>query len=226
MRKALIPAFLLVLVAVVLGSTVFREQVVNAATTPFQNVVVTNTSTNPVPVQQIGTSTTSVTGTVGIDPSHNSVKLDSAGNTVNLDSTDAANLANVESVLGKLSFDTNGNLETAAHTAAPGAVTQQCFDEGNSNWTVPDTGELDALCTKDFYATSITASGMDDRMQVDFFYQGNKVLELTGASVDGADSYQLDLTHPLHVDEIDAACFNASTKCNFSLAVLGNSTGN
>ena len=50
MRKRLITAFLLVVAAIVLGSTVFREQVVNAATTPFQNVVVTNTSTNPVPV--------------------------------------------------------------------------------------------------------------------------------------------------------------------------------
>ena len=76
MRKALIPAFLLVVTAIVLGSTVFREQVVSAATTPFQNVVVTNTSTNPVPVTQVGTSTTSVTGTVGIDPSKNTVKLD------------------------------------------------------------------------------------------------------------------------------------------------------
>ena len=30
MRKALIPAFLLVVTAIVLGSTVFREQIVNA----------------------------------------------------------------------------------------------------------------------------------------------------------------------------------------------------
>src|SRR3954471_11033785 len=80
MRKALIPAFLLVVAAIVLGSTVFREQVGSAATTPFQNVVVQNTSTNPIPVQQVGTSTTSVTGTVGIDPSKNTVKLDSNGN--------------------------------------------------------------------------------------------------------------------------------------------------
>jgi hypothetical protein len=42
-----------------LGATVFCEQLVQAAT-PFQNVVVTNTSTNPIPVQQQGSS--SVTG--------------------------------------------------------------------------------------------------------------------------------------------------------------------
>jgi hypothetical protein len=120
MRKALIPAFLLVVTAIVLGSTVFREQVVNAATTPFQNVVDQNTSTNPIPVKQVGTSTTSVSGTVGIDPSKNTVKLDSGGNTVNLDSTDATNLASVESDLGNLKFDGSGNLETAAQTASPG----------------------------------------------------------------------------------------------------------
>ena len=119
MRKALIPAFLLMVPAIVLGSTVFREHVVNAATTPFQNVVVQNTSTNPIPVTQVGTSTTSVTGTVGIDPTKNTVKLDSNGNTVNLDSTDAANLANIASDLGNLNFDGNGNLETNAQTALP-----------------------------------------------------------------------------------------------------------
>src|SRR5690348_13228410 len=106
MRKALIPALLLVMTAIVLGSTVFREQIAHAAMTPFQQVVVQNTSTNPVPVTQVGTSTTSVTGTVGIDPGKNTVKLDSnATNTVTLDSTDSANLASVVNNLGKLGFD-------------------------------------------------------------------------------------------------------------------------
>src|SRR4249919_340048 len=86
MRKRLIAAFLLVAAAIVLGSTVFREQIVSAATTPFQNVVVTNTATNPVQVHQVGTSTTSVSGTVGIDPTKNTVGLGSGGNTVKLDS--------------------------------------------------------------------------------------------------------------------------------------------
>src|SRR5439155_3274477 len=126
MRKALIPAFLLVVAAIVLGSTLFREQLVNAATTPFQNVVVQNTRTNPVPVTQVGTSTTSVSGTVGIDSSKNTVKLDPNGNTVNLDLTDSGHLANIESDLGNLKFDSSGNLETTAPMSSPGAVTQHC----------------------------------------------------------------------------------------------------
>lgn len=226
MRKALIPAFLLVAAAIVLGSTVFREQIAHAATTPFQNVVVQNTNTNPIPVQQVGTSTTSVTGTVGIDPNQNAVKLDSNGNTVNLDSTDAANLANVESYLGNLKFDGSGNLETTAQTASPGAVTEQCTDGGSSGWDITTGSEGFPLCSgQDFYATSVTGSGMDDNLAVDFLYQGNIVLELLGSGVNGADSYQLDLTHPIHVDEIDASCNNGSSDCKFSLAVLGNSTG-
>ena len=235
MRKALIPAVLLVVVAIVLGSTVFREQVVSAATTPFQNVVVTNTNTNPIPVQQVGTSTTSVSGTVGIDPSKNTVKIDSNantvkldanGNTVNLDSTDANNLATVESDLGNLHFDGSGNLETAAQTASPGAVTEQCTDEGGSGWEVNNDGELHTLCTDDVYATNITGSAMDDSMALDFYYNGNIVLDLEGSGFGGASSYQMDLTHPLHFDKITAQCNNGSTNCDFNLVVLGNSTGN
>ena len=235
MRKALIPAFLLVVAAIVLGSTLFREQIAHAAT-PFQNVIVTNTPTNPVQVHQVGTSTTSVSGTVGIDPSQNAVKLDSGGNTVkldsngntvNLDSSDATNLANVESDLGNLKFDSSGNLETTAQTASPGAVTEQCTDGGSSGWSITHDSEDFPLCSgQDFYVTDVTASGMDDNMAIDFLDKGNTVLELLGSGINGADSYQLDLTHPIHVDEIDASCNNGSSDCNFSLAVLGNSTGN
>jgi hypothetical protein len=227
MRKALIPAFLLLVAAIVLGSTVFREQIAHAATTPFQQVVVQNTSTNPVPVTQVGTSTTSVSGTVGIDPSKNTVKLDSNGNTVNLDSSDAANLASLVSDPRTLKFDGSGNLETTAQTASPGAVTEQCTDGGSSGWVITTGSEDYPLCSsQDFYVTNVTASGMDDNLAIDFLDKGNVVLELLGSGVNGADSYQLDLTHPIHVDEIDASCNNGSSACDFSLAVLGNSTGN
>ena len=50
MRRTIIPALLLVLVSVVLGATVFREQVAEAAAT--LNVFVTNDSSHPVPVAE------------------------------------------------------------------------------------------------------------------------------------------------------------------------------
>ncbi len=52
MRKALIPAFLLVLLSIVLGATVFREEVAQAAAT--LNVFVTNDPAHPVPVDVRG----------------------------------------------------------------------------------------------------------------------------------------------------------------------------
>jgi len=226
MRKALIPAFLLVATAIVLGSTVFREQIARATTTPFQQVLVQNTDTNSVPVHQVGTSTTSVSGTVGIDPSKNTVKLDSNGNTVNLDSTDAANLASVVSDLGGLHFDSSGNLETSAQTASPGAVKEQCMDAGVlSGWSINNDDTEHTLCTDDVYATSITGSAMDDSVELNFYLNGNVVLNLNGSGEGGSDSYQLDLSHPLHFDKLTATCANASVNCNFALVVLGNSTG-
>lgn len=60
MRKALIPAFLLVLGSVILGATVLREPLAKAAT-PFTNVIVGNTSSNPVPVDEQGTADVKVT---------------------------------------------------------------------------------------------------------------------------------------------------------------------
>lgn len=227
MRKPLIPAFLLVVGAIVLGSTVFREQIVSAATTPFENVVVTNTATNPVQVHQVGTSTTSVSGTVGLDPGQNTVKLDSNANTVNLGSTDNGHLSNIDSAVGKLNFDSSGNLETTAQTASPGAVTDVCLPDnsGLGGWGVKNDDMLHTLCSEDAYVTDITATGMDDDLGVKFLYKGNVVLVLWGSSEDGQASYQMDLTHPIHIDEIEAYCNNASTYCDFNMAVLGNSTG-
>jgi hypothetical protein len=90
-------------------------------------------------------------------------------------------------------------------------VSEQCTDGGSSGWDIT-TG-------------SVTASGVDDNLAIDFLYKGSTVLELLGSGVNGADSPQLDLTHPIQVDEIDASCNNGSSECKFRLAVLGNSTG-
>ena len=56
MRRALIPASLLVFGAVILGATLFPQQIAHAAT-PFTNVLVGNTASNPVPVTVQNTDT-------------------------------------------------------------------------------------------------------------------------------------------------------------------------
>jgi hypothetical protein len=118
-------------------------------------------------------------------------------------------------------------MKTTTQPATPGQVTDRCLDGGiESVWSVPNDSKFHTLCTNDFYATDITGSGMDDNIGLFFYYQGDLVLVLNGSSNSGSDSYQLDLTHPLHVDQIDGVCGNASTNCDFNLVVLGNSTGN
>jgi hypothetical protein len=59
MRKPLIPVLLLVLLSVVLGATVFRADVAQAATSIFVN----NDPDHPVPVHEQGTATVSVANT-------------------------------------------------------------------------------------------------------------------------------------------------------------------
>jgi hypothetical protein len=57
MRKAIIPAFLLLLGSAVLGATVLREPIARAAT-PIASVFVTNDSAHAVPVRSAGRTIT------------------------------------------------------------------------------------------------------------------------------------------------------------------------
>jgi hypothetical protein len=67
MRKAIIPAFLLLLGSMVLGATVLREPIARAAA-PITNVFVTNDSSHPVPVHEQGTANVNVGNTVQVNP--------------------------------------------------------------------------------------------------------------------------------------------------------------
>lgn len=60
MRKALVPTLVLVLGSAALGATVFREQIASAAP-GIQDVFVTNSTREPVPVHEQGTAEVSVT---------------------------------------------------------------------------------------------------------------------------------------------------------------------
>jgi hypothetical protein len=245
MRKALVPAFLLVLGAVILGATVFREQLVHAATTPFQNVVVTNTPTNPVNVQQQGTAdvnvtnstvpvheqgTATVTGTVGLDP---------AGNTVNLGTTDRgrldtanAHLAAIDAATGQLSFDGSGNLKTAPqgtqtvhidNTSLPvsGPAPMQTLYE-NDGFTVSNDNSPHTVDSvgQTVYADYIEVGGLTGDQQV-FFYDGSTPeLVLLGSVNKGQDTYVLTPTHPVAFDSIQAVCANASD-CQIGMSISG-----
>src|SRR5262245_2650643 len=59
-KTPLLIALFVVVVGAVLGATVLREPLAAAATTPFQNVVVVNSASQPIPTQ--------VTGPVTVQP--------------------------------------------------------------------------------------------------------------------------------------------------------------
>lgn len=63
MRRVFIPTVVALLCSMVLGATVFREQVAQAAQAILP-VFVTNTASDPVPVLQQGTADVNVTGVV------------------------------------------------------------------------------------------------------------------------------------------------------------------
>jgi hypothetical protein len=145
MRRALLPAFLLVFGGVVLGATVFREQIVHAETPP-KDVIVSNTSTNPVQVQQSGTS--SVSGTVKVDP---------AGNSVSLDSSDSSHLTTIADHLANID------------AAAGGSVSTLC--DGDGAYDIGNGEVLKTLCsptTGSWEISTIVATGMDDNMSLEF----------------------------------------------------------
>ncbi|SRR6266496_3376713 len=87
-KRAVVGALLLVVVAMVLGGTVFRDQLASARSLA-QDVTINNTPAQPVPVreQDLDTSgnirvheqgTAQVAGTVGINPGANGVVVDNA----------------------------------------------------------------------------------------------------------------------------------------------------
>lgn len=248
MRKALVPAFLVVMGAVILGSTVFREQLVRAATTPFQDVVVTNTSTNPVPVQQQGTTnvnvtnttlpvheqgTATVTGTVGLSTAANTVKLDPTGNSVELGATDKGkldtantHLAAIDTATGKLNFDGSGNLKVApqgsqtVHVDNTPAPMQTLFETDGFTVTNDNAPHTVDSVGATVYADYIEVGGLTGDQQV-FFYDGSTPeLVLLGSVNKGQDTYVLTPTHPVPFDSIQAVCANASD-CQIGMSISG-----
>jgi len=147
MRKALIPAFLLVLGSMVLGATVLREPIAHA-TSPFQPVIVGNDTAHPVPtreqnldaggnvkVHEQGTADVNVTNSALQISGTPAVKIDPSGNTVNLGSTDSGkldtantHLSNIETSVGHLQFNGSGALKV--DTGATGSSDLTPTDRG------------------------------------------------------------------------------------------------
>src|SRR5690349_8244493 len=201
MRKAIIAATLLVLGSAVLGATVLREPFA-AAATPFENVIIGNDNSHPVPV----------TGTFGISTTNNTVNLGTADHT-DLDSANT-HLANIDSQTGKLKFDGDGNLQTTG--SLPPAATGSCWDRFDI-----EAGHSAFFSCNMTTASTVLVGGADDSVSIAIMNSGSTVLELFGGGNDGNDQWQVPLTRPLPVNGIRVQCDNFVEDCKLFVEVTG-----
>ena len=224
MRRGIFWIFLFVLGASLLGATVFREQVAQAVGSTSGSAPVTETNLDAngfIRVHDQGTVNVALTST------GSTVKIDPAGNTVSLSSTDRAkldtantHLRNIEGQANKLNFDGSGNLKTAA--SPPALATKfynRTFSVDNDNTT-----HLFDFPEK-IKATMIIVSNADDDLFIDFYDAQNGGLNfnlrLNGEGKDGAANYTLPLSQPLEVNGVDLLCANTISNCRFTINVIG-----
>ena len=207
MRKALIAAFLLVVAAIVLGSTVFREQIVSAATTPFQNVVVTEHEHESGP-GQAGRHVDDERERHGRhrpEQEHRQARLATATRSTSTRPTaDTSRTSRTTSA-------TSGS--TAAGTSRRPRRRHRRAQSRTRAYRTTVVGRMEReqrrhaphdLLRKTSTSPTSRRLGMDDDLGLTFLYKGNVVLVLWGADRRRSGSYQMDLTHPIHVDEIQA----------------------
>jgi hypothetical protein len=154
LKKSILASIGVVLLALTLALT----NVAQAAAQALKDVVVVNTTSQPVPV--VAQGTTAIKGTVGLDPAANTVKLDPATNTVRAQQsgtwnvgitnssvpvTGTVNVGNQPTVtVGNqppFAFDANGNLKTAGTVSqgrAASVVLNKSDTTGSTSFVSPD----------------------------------------------------------------------------------------
>ena len=229
MRKIIVIAALLG-AGVLLGATGLGGTIAEAAT-PFTNVIIGNTSTNPVPVTEQNLDN----GNIRV---HEEGTATVAG-TVSLGSTDANNLDSAATHLGridtaasKLAFDGTGNLKVAPQgtqtvhvdnsslqVSGPSPMQTLFADEGITVTNDNATHTIDSKSAT-LYADYIALGGLEGTSAVFFMHGSTPDLVLDGPVGHGQDSYVLNLTRPIAYDSIQVFCSNP-TPCKLGLSVSG-----
>jgi hypothetical protein len=229
MRRILVTASLLG-AGVLLGATGFGGALADAAT-PFTNVIVGNTSTNPIPVTEQNVDngnirvheegTANVSGTVSLG----------ATDANNLDAA-ATHLSRIDNAASKLAFDGGGNLEvspqgtqtvhvdnTSLPVSGPSPMQTLFADEGITVTNDNATHTIDSKNAK-LYADFVALGGLEGSSAVFFMLGSTPQLVLDGPVGHGQDSYVLNLTRPVTYDSIQVFCSNP-TPCKLGLSVSG-----
>jgi len=233
MNRAIFWAFLLLLGSALLGATVFRDRIAQAAGSamadkPTAPVEEQNLDANGnIRVHEQGTA--SVTGTLSLSGNANTVKIDPSANTVALssadrDKLDTANghLAGIDSATGKLTFDSSGNLRTAS--PEPAAATKLYYaGDGASQYVLNDHNFHTYTFPSSIRASFIYVDGSDDDLEIVFKNGSERTLDLFGSGWPngGSDSFHLLLNQPIPMDRVQFLCENASSNCAFVFDVIG-----
>jgi hypothetical protein len=199
-RPSIIVVGALIALGVVLGATVFRDDIAQAAgMAGSAPVTVTNTSANPVPVS----------GTVGLG----------AANTDHLANIDTQT-GSIDTQTKKLSFDTGGNLKTTVTQVAPSSNTNTgtCWRRFSVSAGSSDFWSCGSL----FNATLLMVGGADDDVRIDFMFGGFQKLSLFGSGLDGNQQWQLPLQAPgIAINGIRVDCQNFIEDCDLFAGAEG-----
>jgi hypothetical protein len=224
--RRMLAAVLLLGAGALLGVTTIA-----GADTPFANVIIGNTSANPVPVKEQNLDN----GNLRV---HEEGTATVAG-TVSLGSTDANNLdaaathlSRIDTAASKLGFDGSGNLKVSPQGTqtvhvdnsslkvdGPSPMQSLFADEGitvtndNANHTIDSHNAT-------LYADFVALGGLEGTSAVFFMNGSTPDLVLDGPVGHGQDSYVLNLTRPVAYDSIVVFCSNP-TPCKLGLTVSG-----
>jgi hypothetical protein len=221
MRKAVIPAFLLVFGALVLSVTVFGEPIAGASI-PFSNVIVGNTTTNPVPVDvqntdgagnlkvhEQGTANVSVQGTPNVNVTNTSVPVHETGTpNVNVTNTTVPvheqGTANVNI--------TNGSLPvTLGQPAAISDGGGHLFMDFNTN---ASPGQVTASAVVVHMSAGVS--------ELDLYTNGGgTAASFLGPSNGGTGTISLAFSRPISFNEVQ--CFGGLTGDTCTVSWVGNS---
>lgn len=194
-RPSMIASVLLICLGVILGTTVFRDDIARAAgMAGSAPVLVVNTPAQPVPV--IGT-----------------VNLGTTGNT-HLADIDTQT-AGIDEQTEKLTFDADGNLKTTPQGLPPAA--------GGTCWrrfTVA-AGEGAFMDCTDLDASLLFVGGADDEVRITFWDGGVGRMVLFGSGSDGSAQWQLPLSQPLHITGFGVECTNEVQDCGLLVGATG-----
>jgi hypothetical protein len=192
------------------GAAGFGGAIAGAAT-PFTNVIVGNTSDDPVPVA----------GTVSLG-STDANDLNSA----------ATHLSRIDTAASKFGFDGSGNLKvspqgtqtvhvdnSSLQVSGPSPMQTLIADEGITVTNDNATHTIDSH-NATLYADFVALGGLEGTSAVFFMNGSTADLVLDGPVGHGQDSYVLNLTRPVPYDSIQVFCSNPAP-CKLGLSVSG-----